>query len=218
MTYHPNDLLQAVDALTLEVREPVTRVINGTTRTERVTHPPLLVQLEEAIHGSMRSGSGASSNLPGTAIPLDGDALYRSILITATIREWCRIAGVERRKSAVQGLREWHAFTLASHADYSWHTMQLRQWAGLIRSALNPRRRRDLPDACPECKADTWRDDEGNSGLRPLVVSWQPDANDVLATAAVTCRACGLEWRGITAVRAVAWKLEHPEMSVGEVE
>ena len=70
MTYHPNDLRAAVDALTVEVREPVTRVINGTTRTERVTHPPLLVQLEEAIHGSMRSGSGASSNLPGTAIPL----------------------------------------------------------------------------------------------------------------------------------------------------
>ena len=39
MTYHPNDLRDAVDALTLEVREPVTRVINGTTRTERVTQP-----------------------------------------------------------------------------------------------------------------------------------------------------------------------------------
>lgn len=36
MTYHPNDLRNAVDELTLEVREPVTRVINGTTRTERV--------------------------------------------------------------------------------------------------------------------------------------------------------------------------------------
>lgn len=209
MTYHPNDLRDAVDALTQPEHVRVVQVIDGTTYTRRLPQDPLLLQLENAIHGTMRSGSGASSNLPGETIPLDGDALYRFTTISTQITDWCRIAGLPKPSHPVGGLRAWHAATLATLPDPSWHVITLRGWASLIRGALNPRRRRDLPDPCTECSATSWADEDGNSGLRPLVVSWQPDAADVLATAAVSCRACRAEWRGITAVRAVAWALEH---------
>lgn len=202
------DLRMAVDALTQPEHIKITQLIDGTTYTRRLPQEPLLHQLEHAIHGSMRSGSGASSNLPGETIPLDGDALHRFTLVSSTIIDWCRMAGLPRPQHPVDGLRAWHAKTLATIGDPTWHVQTLRGWAGVIRSALNPRRRRDLPDACPECQATTWADDEGNSGLRPLVVSYQPDSADVLATASVTCRACHSEWRGITAVRAVAFELE----------
>jgi len=206
--YDAYDLRRAVDDLTLPTHIPVTQVVNGTTYRRRVEHPPLLVQLETAIHGSMNSGSGASSSAPGEVIPLDGDALNQFTIISSQINDWCRMAGAGRQKHPVDGLRAWHAATLATLTEPHWHVMQLRQWAGLIRSKLNPRRRRDLPDPCPECAATSWADEDGNSGLRPLVVSFQPDSPDVLATASVTCRACGSEWRGITAIRAVAYELE----------
>lgn len=209
MTYHPNDLLQAVDALTLEVREPVTRVINGTTRTERVTHPPLLVQLEEAIHGSMRSGSGASSNLPGTAIPLDGDALYQFTIISSQIGDWCRMVGVPHRQRPVDGLRAWHAHTLTDRdTDRSWHVGALRAWAGMIRSMLNPPRTLELTLPCPECSATQWANDDGDAGPHPLIVTYRPDDTDVFRTARARCRACGSEWVGITALRSLAFDLE----------
>lgn len=209
MTYHPNDLLQAVDALTLEVREPVTRVINGTTRTERVTHPPLLVQLEEAIHGSMRSGSGASSNLPGTAIPLDGDALYRFTIISSQITDWCRIAGADRHRHPVDGLRAWHAATLTDRdVDRSFEVGILRAWAGVIRVRLNPPRTLELTLPCPECDATRWADDDGDAGPHPLIVTYRPDDQDVFRTARARCRACGIEWVGITALRSLAFDLE----------
>lgn len=202
------DLRKAVDALTQPEHVKVTQLIDGTTYTRRLEQEPLLLQLETAIHGAMRTGSGASSNLPGETIPLNSDALHRFAVISSQIIDWCRIAGVPKQAHPTDGIRAWHAATLATITDPTWYVVTLRQWAGLIRSTLNPRRRRDLPDPCAECEATTWKDDEGNSGLRPLVLSWQPDATDVLATAAVSCRACGSEWRGITAVRAIAFELE----------
>lgn len=205
------DLRRVVDDLTLPSRTRVSQVIDGTTYTRRLEQDPLLLQLEAAIRGSMRSGSGASSNLPGETIPVDGDALHRFTLITTTITDWCRMAGLPKPAHPVDGLRAWQGATLATLTDPTWHVVTLRGWVSLIRSTLNPRRRMDLPDPCPECNATSWEDDDGNSGLRPLVLSWQPDTSDVLATAAVSCRSCGTEWRGITAVRAVAWMLEHPE-------
>ena len=69
------DLRKAVDDLTLSTRTKITQDVDGTTYTRRIEQEPLLLQLEHAIHGSMRSGSGASSNLPGETIPLDPDAL-----------------------------------------------------------------------------------------------------------------------------------------------
>lgn len=206
--YDAYDLRRAVDDLTLPTHLPVTQVVNGTTYKRRVEHPPLLVQLEAAIHSTMVGGGGAGRSEPWTVVPLDGDALYQFTIISSQITDWCRMAGAGRHGHPVDGLRAWHAATLATLTEPHWHVTQLRQWAGLIRSKLNPRRRRDLPDPCPECQATTWADEDGNSGLRPLVVSFQPDSPDVLATASVTCRACGSEWRGITAVRAVAYELE----------
>ena len=205
------DLRKTVDDLTLPVMVKVSQDINGTVYTRRLPQDPQLTQLAAAVHGSMRSGSGASSNLPGETIPLDADALHRFATISSQITDWCRMAGLVKPVGPVEGLRAWHAATLATLSDPSWHVTTLRGWAGIIRATLNPRRRRDLPDACPECEATTWADDDGNSGLRPLVVSYQPDATDVLATASVSCRACGHEWRGITAVRAIAYELEHTE-------
>ena len=210
MTYHPQDLLRAVDELTLEVREPVTRVINGTTRTERVTHPPLLVQLEEAIHGSMRSGSGASSNLPGTAIPLDGDALYQFTIISSQITDWCRIAGADRHRHPVDGLRAWHATTLTDRdVDRTVEVGILRAWAGVIRAKLTPRRTLDLPDPCPECRAEEWSDDDGNAGLRPLIITYTEGAEDLLSTVVTRCRACGMQTTGSNGARELAWALEN---------
>lgn len=206
MTYHPNDLLQAVDALTLEVREPVTRVINGTTRTERVTHPPLLVQLEEAIHGSMRSGSGASSNLPGTAIPLDSEALHKFTIISSQITDWCRIIGAGRHPHPVDGLRAWHARTLTTNEDRTFHLTILRRWAGEIRGTVNRGREKVLEAACylEECGKDTYidTDDFGNEVVMrwPLRFRWSGDARK----GTLVCLACGARWEGDVALNAGA--------------
>lgn len=213
MTYHPNDLLQAVDALTLEVREPVTRVINGTTRTERVTHPPLLVQLEEAIHGSMRSGSGASSNLPGTAIPLDGDALYQFTLISSQITDWCRIAGVPHRRHPVDGLRAWHAATLTDRdVDRSFEVGILRAWASMIRKKREPWEQFEVTRPCPACGRREWEDEDGNAGTFPVIVEYNRD--DVFRTATARCRApeCAMQWRGEYAFRYIAHELEQADL------
>ena len=203
------DLRKIVDDLTLPVMVKVTQDINGTTYTRRLPQDPLLTQLAAAVHGSMRSGSGASSNLPGTAIPLDGDALYQFTIISSQITDWCRIAGADRHRHPVDGLRAWHAATLTDRdIDRSVEVGILRAWAGVIRGRLNPPRTLELTLPCPECDATRWADDDGDAGPHPLIVTYRPDDQDVFRTARARCRACGFEWVGITALRSLAFDLE----------
>lgn len=226
-----DDLLSAVDALTLPVKVRVTQDILTTrlqpdgrpavdgdgnpvrdrkgTQTVTVEHDPLLVQLETAIASSIGDRGGASKALAFSSSVIDGDALRRFMIISSTIRDWCRIVGVRPSPHPVEALRAWYVGTLTRPLrSEEFYREQMRGWVGEIRSKINPRRQQDLPDPCPACQATTWEDADGNAGLRPLLYTWQPDHPRVLETAVVRCRACDTEWKGLTAVRAVAFDLE----------
>ncbi|WP_298745282.1 hypothetical protein [uncultured Microbacterium sp.] len=198
------DLRKTVDDLTLPVMVKVSQDINGTTYTRRLPQDPLLTQLQAAVHGSMRSGSGASSNLPGETIPLDADALYRFTTISSQIIDWCRMAGLVKPVGPVEGLRAWHAATLATLSDPSWHVVTLRGWAGEIRNALLPPREKQLTVPCylEECGADTYTadDDQGNpvSMRWPLRFRWRDHVKDGV----LVCLACGSRWVGDLALHA----------------
>ncbi|MUG03543.1 hypothetical protein ECC01_21375, partial [Bacillus tequilensis] len=104
-----DDLLTGVDELTLP--KPV-RVPTDTGHTW-ATEDALLVQLQEAVSSSIRSGSG-SGGAAWTRNVLDGDALYQASIITATIGDWCRMAGAAVTRDPVTDLRAWYARRLAA--------------------------------------------------------------------------------------------------------
>lgn len=211
-------LLELVDALTLPDQNRVRQeTAPGRTTTHTVTNPCLLEQLENAIRSSV-SGRGGSSD-PAARNVLNSDALYRFMLIQQQLREWCMLADVETRgRNAAGNLRAWYVTTLAVPGfNPDWYTVVLFEWMVSIRSMLNPRRLLELPDDCPICDASTWADDEGDTALHPLVCSYPVDHPDgVLAGAAVRCRACGEEWRGLGRIREIAWTLETVRDHVAE--
>ena len=202
------ELRHAVDELTLPSFTKVNQDIDGVERVTRVEHAPLLTQLEEAIASTIGGGSGRSMTAKWALSVLDSDALYQFSRINSTILDWCRMAGLTRPRHPVDGLRTWHAWALGQDIETGFYVSQLRGWAATIRGKLEPRRSLDLPDPCPACHATTWATEDGDAGMRPLVVTYQPDSIDLLATAKVTCRACGGEWRGIHEVREIAYDLE----------
>lgn len=213
-------LLRAVDELTLPQRfkHLVERRDKTTGRlvTEhghpvidvvKVELPPLLVQLEAAVRGSMGSKAG-SAGLARERNVLDSDALFQAAKIRSVIDGWCRIVHVHPTGNLAARLRAWYTGTLAqgvADAQETFYVGQMRSWVGFIRGHLEPAHEMDLPFACPVCGADTWWD-AGKEFRRPLVVRYLPEGPDMVSRARGVCRACERVW----SVRELAWAIEHP--------
>lgn len=210
-----NTLLDAVDGLTKPVVRkviqdgPVGSGLAGTS-VARIELPPLLVQLEEAIRGTV--GIGGSGSLANERNLLDADALFRFHVITSQVRDWA--LGVKAdvvKGDAVATLRNWHrAFVAYPRAVESeqHHISQMLAWAGQITAKLNPPRVWDMPDACPVCGATQWVNPSDNLPyLRPLVIEYMESGPNLIQEAKALCRACQKVW----GVRELAWELEQAE-------
>lgn len=201
-------LREAVDELTRPTFTKVSQDVDGRERVTRVEHPPLLRQLDEAIRGVMAETAGGASSSASTRSLVNGDAFHQFTLISNAIREWCRLASLEPRRDPVEGLRAWHAATLAQDIPHAWHTSQLRKWAGTIRAVVNPHRELSITAPCPNCGGTRYENADGDEANHPVVVTYRPDDSDILRTATARCRACDMEWRGLNALRALAFELE----------
>jgi len=212
--FDTRDLRAYVDILTLPSQERVPQAFGKTKVTRSIELPPLLTQLEDAIRSTMNPGKTAGSRMSSQMIPLDSDALYRFALISNAIQDWCRLAGIDR-KHPVDGLRAWHAVTLAwTGYDPTWHVEQLRGWVSLIRSKVDPPRTLELTITCPTCTAGVWVNADGDTVPHPLVVQYRPDGvGSILTHATARCRACAAEWRGEMALRSLRWGTEEGEQS-----
>lgn len=233
-----NDLLDAVDALTLPEEVRVTQDILKTKmqpsgrpvideqgnpirevkgqQTMTVTHPPLLRRLEDAIASTIGAGGGRVMTAAWELSVLDSGALHQFAMIESQIRDWCRMVGVRAHRHPVDNLRAWYAATLSKNLtdeQAAVYRDQLRKWAALIRGKLNPPQTMQLTEPCPSCKAATWKDDDGVEYPHPITITYRAGDPDILATARAECRACDKEWRGQSELRALRWDVDHTEDS-----
>lgn len=205
------DLREAVDALTTHTHTKVPQHVDGRDVVTTVRHDPLLKQLDDAIRGAMAGTEGSSSSAPSTRSLVNSDALHQLAVISSMIIDWCRMAGAPVRRDPVEGLRGWHAAVLAQDIPRGFYTGVLRRWAGTIRAVVNPARELTVTTACPSCDASVWETTEGEEASHPVVVTYRPDDADILSSATARCRACGTEWRGVIALRGLAFDLEQDE-------
>lgn len=197
------DLLDVVDELTLS-RPKKLETDDGFMW---VTEEPLLVQLQEAVSSSLRSGSG-SGGAPWTRNVLDGDALHQAAVITATIGDWCRMAGADVTRDPVTDLRAWYAKRLSARDPEAFYLEQLRKWAGMIRAIVNPPKTLEILGACPVCKEQTYTNATGETVRNPLVMIYRPDTTNMHKAARATCRACDTVWQGDEAMEELADELK----------
>lgn len=188
------DLLDAVDDLTLP--KPVkVDTDNGPTWA---TEDPLLEQLQTAISSTMSSGSGAGGS-PWTRNVLDSGVLYQATIITNTIGDWCRLAGVKPTRQAPADLRSWYVAYNATHREQAtddFYASQMTAWAHQIRSMVNPPKTVEITAPCPVCGQGTYVNDMGDHVKHPLALVYRPDADNLDTSAKVMCRACETVWNG----------------------
>jgi len=199
------DLLDAVDALTLPQPVKVATDDGYTWATE----DPLLVQLQEAVSSSLRSGSG-SGGAAWTRNVLDSDALHQAATITATIGDWCRMVGAPVTRDPVTDLRAWHARILAARDPETFYLEQLRKWAALIRTIVNPPKTLEITADCPICGEGTYTNDMGELVRHPLTMTYRA-VDERVHGERVTCRACLNVWEGVGAMEELKEELDEKD-------
>lgn len=200
------DLQEVVDELTLP--KPV-RVETDDGHTW-ATEDPLLVQLQDAVSSSVRSGSGAGGS-PWTRNVLDGDALYQAAVITSTIGDWCRMAGALVTRDPVVDLRSWYVARLASTNPEAFYLAQLRAWVGQIRVMVNPPKTLEITAACPVCGQGEFTNDAGDLIRNPLVMTYRSNDDRFWRGAKVLCRACQNVWSGVEAMEELRDELDEKD-------
>lgn len=207
-----NYLLEAVEALTKPVVNkiiqdgPIGSGLEG-QKIVPVTLPPLLQQLDEAIRGTI--GIGGSKSLASQRSVLDADALHRFVMISTTIKDWCRTAGAKSGNDASSNLKAWFLAWDDKTADGSgerYYVSRMNSWKAAIESKLDPARIRELPDRCPVCDASDWFDPTDKLRyLHPLIVRYRPTGANLIQEAEALCRSCAEVW----GIRELAFLLEN---------
>lgn len=200
------DLLDIIDELTLPKPVKVPTDDGHTWATEDA----LLVQLQEAISSSIRSGSG-SGGAAWTRNVLDSDALHQASIITTTIGDWCRMAGAPVTRDPVKDLRAWYVARLAATNPEEFYLGQLRKWVGQIRAMISPPKTVEITAPCPVCNQGTFTNDMGELIRNPLIMTYRPDADNINRTARVMCRACENVWAGGEAMAELRDELDERE-------
>lgn len=213
-----NRLLDVIDELTQPSRVKVIQdgaVGSGLEGQQTVTieMPPLLEQLQEAIKGTI--GIGGSGSLKSERNLLDGDALYKFVMISTLIEDWARVAKAEITKGDPGAtLRAWYVrYQQTAHEPASdrFYESKMNGWVAQIKAKLDPPRVKDLPDRCPVCDADTWwNPNDKQQYLRPLVIEYRETGADLIQQARAMCRACAQVW----SVRELAFALEEPGLTL----
>lgn len=202
----PNDLLDAVDDLTLP-RNVKVQTDDGYTWA---SEDALLVQLRQAVSSSLNSGSGSGGS-PSTRNVLDSDALHKAGIITAAIGDWCYQVGVKATRDAVHDLRAWHAAYLSREESPEFYIRQMRAWAGQIRAMVNPPKTVEITAPCPVCGQGEYVNDMGERINNPLALTYRPDSDHMWKNSRVMCRACDAVWVGGDAMEELRDELEDKE-------
>lgn len=214
-TTDSNYLLDAVDALSRPQKHKVVQdgpVGSGLAgqKVVKVELPPLLLQLDEAIRGTI--GIGGSASLKSQRNMLDADALYRFMQISSQIKDWARQVHATVTPDACETLRAWYLKyedRTVNGAGERFRVKMLRSWASQIEAKLDPPRVRELPDACPLCGATEWWNpqDPKLPYRHPVVILYKPHHPGWFEDAQGMCRFCGEVWK----VRQLAWDIEQAE-------
>jgi hypothetical protein len=207
------DLLDAVDELTKPVvlHFPQVGDDGKWLRAHTTQLPPLLRQLEDAIHSSISGKAGGGA--PWTRAVLNSQALFEFSRIRSTVGDWCRIEKVLISRDLVSDLRRWYVARLTRETDDEFYIRELGKWAATIRFQLEPAKAIPLTAACVVCDAPQWLDSDGVAHPYPLVVEYMEHDPDILASARALCRACERVWRGSRELRELRYEIDEREAS-----
>jgi len=203
-------LLDAVDALTL----PTTvKVIQGPGKPTVIKHDPLLDQLQAAIvAGTDRSSNAAPAR---ERMPLNANAMRLCDQVGAELIRWQLRESKSVRFDTLAGqLRAWYAAYIGTvrseHTDLQYERI-ISGWHREITAMFDPPTRLEITAACPLCNARVSVEPGTGNQVTAVVVEYLEIGAATLDEATGLCRACGVVWKGRSALRELRWLIEVAE-------
>lgn len=204
------DLLEAVDELTLEQHEHVAQKADDGRwlKAHTVTHASLLQRMADAVTPSTGRDNSSKSSA-ATRSPVDADALFEYVKMSAAIKSWCLMVQVAPDRDPAVGLRKWYVARLAQpNEDDAWYTRQLTGWANIIRNHLNPPQSFTIKAPCPVCLVTGYGNAIDGGDTWPIEVRYRLEDDTRVTDETARCRSCQAVWGGHDAVRELADELE----------
>ena len=205
------DMETAVDDLTA----PRNVKVETDTGSTWASEDALLVQLEQAVSSSLKSGSG-SGGAAWERNVLDSNALHTAGMIRAAIGDWCRGVGIVGRLSAIDGLRAWWEHMQTMDPDDRagsdpFYLEQLHKWANQIRSMVNPPKVIEIVAPCPVCGQGVFTNEHGELIRNPVQLTYRPNSATIWADAKAICRACSEVWDTEWRLRGLRHDIDNKE-------
>lgn len=203
----PPTLLDAVDALTL----PTTvKVIQGPGKPTVITHQPLLTQLQAAVAAGTDRSSNASP--ARERMPLNAEAMRIEGEVSGELTRWqLRQSGSIRFDTLAGRLRSWYAVYIGAvrseHTDLQYERI-LTGWHKEIMAMFDPPTRLEITAPCPLCDARVWFEPQTGNQVTAVVVEYMEVGAATLEKASGLCRACGVVWKGSSALRELRWLID----------
>lgn len=224
-----DELLKAVDRLTVIQVTAVWQEIGDERVATKVTHPPLIRMLREAVTSSIGAPSGGGA-LPNQRNVLDSDALDKYDAIeSAILRAYKRTTSAAPYLMPEQNLRQVY---IAISNDFRAGKMseealleELNLWSGWVRKIedkLFPPTTLEVISPCPqEDCGKRWATNSDGESVPAIVIEYREPSSDrvnALAKSHAKCRACGTVWRGDRRLRELAYAIDQMEIIGGSDE
>lgn len=212
-------LLENVGKLTKPYVETVEQEQHGKTKTIKITHPPLLDQLDQAILSNQttvkRGGSLASQRnvLDASAYMLQ-DALFQEMYSM-----WTRHIHAPMPQNLTHALKTWHVqirkLTMDGRMknDTLWrYARRTSSWIAQIETKFDPPVTLEVTRPCPRCNNQYVYNDT-NERVAAVVIVWQKSFDKSNAL----CRSCGQHWYGERELRQLRYDIDQRDTSGWDV-
>lgn len=203
-------LLENVERLTKPYVDRVEQDTRGSTKTVKVTHPPLFDQLDQAVHSTQttlgRGGALASErNVIDTSAWMLRDAIRQELH-----RMWTKIINRAMPETLTDATRIWHLeFRVKVQdgkipRDSVWAAVRRTStWVKQIQLKFDPPVTLEVTRPCPQCTR-RFVYNEHNERVFAVVIVWQKTFSNSNAS----CRACGHTWYGESELRQLRYDID----------
>lgn len=212
-------VLDAVDKLTVMKVTAIWQDFEEGPRPTRVTQPPLIRLLREAV-ASSTTGSGGGGALPNQRSVIDGDALdmYEN-LSKDILKAYQSVTSAAPFHEPEKNLRQWFIAVSndvrAGKLDEGSLMSDAQIWFDWIRQIedkLFPPTTLEVVAPCPvEGCGKRWAKSDSGDSIPAIVIQHRQPSSDkvnALAKSHAKCRACGTVWRGDRKLRELAYEID----------
>jgi hypothetical protein len=221
-----DELLKAVDRLSVLQVTAIWQDIDGTRTPTKVTQPALIRQLRDSITSSVGAQGGGGTALPNQRNVIDSDAMELYDGIESDILDAYKLhTSAAPYLMPEQNLRQvylalannYRAGKLAEDALLD----ELTTWTGWVRQIedkLFPPPTIEIVAPCPqEGCGKRWAKGGNGDSIPAIIVEYREpssDAVNALAKSHAKCRACGTVWRGDRKLRELRYAIDEAEAAL----